>query len=543
MGVAIPPNTKPLSILAINIMKIKLITPPTLQGIKGHSLFPNLFPSLGVATLVSYLKESSIKVEADDLNIKLFHANKKKPKIDLDIFQNYLTQVYLSKKKISFMDNEKLYEETEKIVSLSDFKSIDLVGISIENLDTGSAFLVELIAKFIKEEYGSKIVIGGEIRSKLDIYQNSPYIDFIVLDSEGEKTLKQLILKLEQQKQDLPKNQSYEAKPYVNRQQFNITQEGFICPDFLKLPLDLYKFKYDIPFAKKKKMLLLPYRFVKNCLFNCAFCAGSFSRRCVANDPLVVAEDLKMLKKRYHTEDFLFLNSNVNPTKKYIEQLIYSFKGNDLNVSWIDCANVLNLDKKSVQGLYEIGCKKIIAGVESFSPRMLKFINKPIQEKDLVNVLNEAYSIGVWVEFELIAGMPNEKAEDIKYTINSIRKYKGFVSKFHLNKFELKLSEFTKNPSKYCIKNIRINQDINATSQYTFDEDGGLKWPEKKVQIDKSYSLIDKEIPEGQKSGTILSFLYILNKFLRPKENFHEYLDLLNKYNSYEIKKLILSRD
>jgi radical SAM superfamily enzyme YgiQ (UPF0313 family) len=537
-------------------MKIKLIHVPRVHIGYEHKQF--LLPPLGTAILKTVLDNEGYQTDQDDLNIKVdydtkYAKNPLRKSINLMLFEDRER----IKKFLETKNDPELEEEAEKILKKTKYKGYDIIGLSLLDELIFSVIGTSIVlSKIIKEQTGSTIVLGGLTypRPKVEFEQffNTGYVDYII-EGRGDSAFLNLCYGLEKGCVNdldidyvLPYNPQKKIKsrlikpPYLSKK---ITD--FYRPDFDGLPLDLYKYtptgETKKLSSKKESVLILPYIFVRGCLNNCAFCPipiGTYG----AQKPETVAEDLGYLSKKYKTQYFFFINSNVNPTYDYAKRLAKEFEREDLNIMWNDSANFRQLDTTLIKKLKEVGAVKLIYGLECPSDKILKYIKKGITTSRAEKFLKISHEAGIWNEIDLIAGLPYETDDDIKACVNFLEHNKKYLDYMHLGKFVLKDSWMYKNPNQYGLMNISENVNTAYDLQLfarRFDESHGLKWEQKQKQILHSFDVVHKKIQDLSKERRsryapihmpLLFYLYeALGSKKEVKEHFNQcYTDYAN---------------
>jgi radical SAM superfamily enzyme YgiQ (UPF0313 family) len=484
-------------------MKIKLLYLPrysTSINDPQNKILSGLpfLPPLGIATLTGFLKRHHMNVTQDDLLIKVAHFNSKSldGKINLEIFND-------EKRIERFIKNgydPELEEEGEKILSLTKIKGFDVIGFSIyDTHNPSSAGVAMVLGKLIKEKYDITIVAGGRIHEEVvKSLLTSRFIDYKL---EDEVSLLDFCKAFEDDS-EINKVRGIRFLSHQGnvvhsdtRNEFQIITRPIPRPSFDGLPLRLYKPRIPFEFSGEKfnyKILVLPYIFVRNCPNGCAFCSLGVLPFYSAKKPEEVINDLRYLSKKYRTKYFFFINSSINPKRIYTEMLIREFKRNDLHIFWSDSANFHEMTKQLVNKLKEIGAVKLCFGIESASRRVLRFIDKPyFTIRYAEEILRKSYEVGIYNELDIICGFPYETTQDIKITLNFIKRNMKYIQDFSLFKFWLD-GKIKKYPERY---GIRIRQKENEricrpSSQIAFDEITGLSWEEKVKQIEKHYGML-----------------------------------------------------
>ncbi len=516
-------------------MRVMLLSVP-------RSGFPILFPSLSVATLVSHLKSKSITVTADDVHIRMFHhARKKGNSREFEILED----VSRLRRFLAGDEEEQLSTEIRKAISLIRFTSPDVIGLSFPESTEQSVFLGDAIAKILKEDLGVVTVAGGDIGPVVEYLSKSENIDYVFLPGEGEVPLANLMESLDSRRDvsTIPRILSHDMRgPEKNEPLLSMRPDEFTPPDFSEFPLDLFRFTYDIPGIEMEPVLLLPYRFVKNCVFNCAFCSYSESPLCFVNSPSLVAEHLSAYCKDYGTHDFVFFNTSVNVSREYTSALVAAFEEYDLNINWVDCLNFMTLDPHMLFELQKIGLRRAIIGLECPSEHILRAINKPLRLSLVETLLRRARELGVWIELDFISGLPYETEKDIQCTIDFIRNHLHEVSLFHLSRFKMIRSRYLAKPKEYGLRIHEAAPGQDLSHGHPFDELAGFPWREKQNQIESSFRRVKAAIPLDQEpkgKNIPMSVLYLLNKHLHPKEDMDLFKSVVSSFPDGNDERLI----
>ncbi len=375
-------------------------------------------PPLALGVLFSQLKKGGYSICQDDLSIRFHHNNfdintniDKRFKHDL-FFQEERIRAYVKKGN----DNE-LEEEIVGILESSsiDYKSINVWFISLpENNQNSSNILFTLaLSKFLKKRYMPYIVFGGHSFSiglmiSKDVLNG--IVDFIVV-GEGEEAVIDVIDKIQQEEgKEFSKEVRIIHKP----------TNAIVAPDFSGLPLE----KYNLTFLDCSKelrvnnkvvqdfftsnMLVLQYKFMKGCPNKCAFCESSGLGLRAVRKPKEVVDDIELMQKRFKPTGYFFLSDTINISKSYITEICDEICKRNLKILWSDCATAKGLDKETLEKMKKSGCIRLIFGMETGSPDMLKRVNKEVKLDELENVLRMASCCGIWTGIEVICGLPHE---------------------------------------------------------------------------------------------------------------------------------------
>ena len=529
------------------IKKIKILNVPEYTGsLVSKDVKTSKIPPLGIAQITSYLRKKGYEIDQDDLNIKIYHdLFYKKSKLDLSII-NELQPV---KKYILGKKDEKLKKITKKILQKTNLNQVDMICLSASYQDNLSTLLSSLlIAKHLKSKYSVPIVLGGSI-SNLDektvieffsFAYHQKILDYLII-GPGEVPLYKLIQCLNQNKNlnNIPGLVYYQKDKLISQ---NRHIEIFQQPDFSGLPLELYKHYPNCKTTKThqhKNILILPFQLIHGCPNRCIFCGGSAQRPPLKfMNPSQIVNNLKQLKQKYSTQYFFLLSSTINISKKFINELCDEIIKQKLDILWSDCARFNNLDEQTLKKMRSAGCIRLVYGLETASPRMLKYIHKGTNVEQASKILQLSSQAGIWNGLEIIAGLPTEKEKDIDYTLKFLKDNQAYIDDIYLNPYHMAQGSLLKKfPEKYGIKNIkRINlwgqpdqSNFNRISQiYSYDEIYGHPWEEKKKQITYSYQKINEclknKISHQLPPYDILPFLFYSYKKLIKKSKVYDYL-------------------
>jgi radical SAM superfamily enzyme len=143
------------------------------------------------------------------------------------------------------------------------------------------------------------------------------------------------------------------------------------------------------------------------------------------------------------------------------------------------------------------GCWGLAFGLESGSEKMLRLINKESTVLEAEKASKDAADLGIAIFPLFISGYPHESEQDIADTIDFIRRNRNNfqLAKVHLLDLQHG-SSFWKDPGRYGITNLIPKKYQNHS--FGFDEIGGLPWPEKQAQQQRTRQKILKAVKKYQ---------------------------------------------
>lgn len=298
----------------------------------------------------------------------------------------------------------------------------DFVGIKVL---TGPNITRGLKISKIAKELGKTVIWGGPHPTVLPKQTlKNLYIDAVVI-GEGEYSFLDLIKYLQGKK----------VKPYgcgiKKNNKITITTPPKKFVDLNKLPLPAWDLLKNInDYFPNKNHNLLPISTTRGCAFKCGFCHNSnknvkeylgcyriadpkraieeykFVQSLVKNkiDRLDVGEDLHLVSKEY--------------TKKFCKTMIDS----KLGLKWYTAARYMTLDLEQVDLIKKAGCEQVLFGVESGSQRIQKMNNKFVDLNHAINISKALRKRNITVINAYIFGHPTETKQELKLTLNYLKK-------------------------------------------------------------------------------------------------------------------------
>jgi radical SAM superfamily enzyme YgiQ (UPF0313 family) len=211
----------------------------------------------------------------------------------------------------------------------------------------------------------------------------------------------------------------------------------------------------------------------------------------------MVVDALELMQRRFKPTGYFFLSDTINISKEYVTEICDEICARNLKILWSDCVTARGLDEEVLKKMKKSGCIRLIFGMETASQGMLKRVNKGVKLDELEKVIKIASGYGIWTGIEVICGLPHETDADIQTTVDFLCKNKEHIDKIYCNMFDLRPNSLMRlHPQEYGIENIRevnLYSDEANYTQFSFDEVDGLKWEDKKRQIEKSFSRVMTE--------------------------------------------------
>jgi radical SAM superfamily enzyme YgiQ (UPF0313 family) len=198
-------------------------------------------------------------------------------------------------------------------------------------------------------------------------------------------------------------------------------------PDYSLLPVERY---FELKGTRQ-----LDYISSIGCHFRCAFCADPFvyGRKWNAVAPERLGDQLADLKRRYGYTDVNFQDETFFTFRKRVAGIAEEFLRRDLRASWAATMRAdqgVRLTEEIFALCVRSGLRRVLIGVESGSPEMLKRIAKDTTIDQILECASMCVRHGVAVIFSFIVGFPGETPEQVQQTVQLIKRLRSMSARF-----------------------------------------------------------------------------------------------------------------
>ncbi len=232
------------------------------------------------------------------------------------------------------------------------------------------------------------------------------------------------------------------------------------APSFDGLPLD----KYFSP------ELVLPFDLNRGCYYSeCAFCTlptviGPGYRTRSAQR---IVDHVIELRDTYACTRFSFVTDCMPPG--LIRDLPQELIDREADIKWWCDARIERkaYDADGARLLYESGCRKLLFGFETATPRLLKMMKKGQSLEAVSEVARACNDAGISVTFYAMVGFPSETREEARATLQFLREHAGVVREVSLQTFHIdEVAQTYREPELFGIE---ILDDAEADLQLYHD--------------------------------------------------------------------------
>jgi anaerobic magnesium-protoporphyrin IX monomethyl ester cyclase len=339
--------------------------------------------------------------------------------------------------KVKIIDQRILGNNTFEVIKKS-LKSAICVGISSMS---GPQIKNGLeISNFIKTQNPKIPIVWGGVHPSVLPEQTleNPNID-VVVRGEGEETFSEVVKCLKDNK-SLNKLKGISFKDPLGRI-FHNEDRNFINLNKLpQLPYHLIDIKQYIHSSIISDRSIQLYT-SRGCPHRCRFCynkAFNKSRWRAMNADRII-KDIKYLKSRCKFDCIYFMDDNFFVDVKRVEEFARKIIKEKLNIKWYADCRIDYLKRFSddfIKLIYKSGCREMIFGIEAGSEKMLKYIDKGITKKDIIETNKRLNKFKIWAFHSFIIGFPNETQDDVDQMmdlIDTILRDNSYIRGFVLN--------------------------------------------------------------------------------------------------------------
>ena len=374
------------------------------------------FPPLGLALLSSL---PGIEAEPVDLNIEAFESCGPflREKWKLDHLKNWEQGWPFFEMLCSYLDP--LFKQfAEKAASDPPLA----IGISINEANFYMA--IRLAEKILAALPEAIIILGGPgVRWDADRQRLPDFMRYLIVEGEGEEAFPEVVsaLKAGRDPAGIPGTFAWRDGAWIAGPERRSIQDPDRLPDpnYSKLPLHLYT-----SFA-------MPLLFGRGCINACAFCNDhrfipGYRRR----TPERLLAEIASLKKLYLAHDFVFNDLILNADLPALRDFCRLAIARGVRMAFTGQAAIdPSMTIEDFKLLAQSGCSSLVFGIESFSDRVLKAMQKRFSAEQAKKILDLCKQAGIETLINLVVGFPGETEEDFRTTLEFIERNKHLIDK------------------------------------------------------------------------------------------------------------------
>lgn len=159
----------------------------------------------------------------------------------------------------------------------------------------------------------------------------------------------------------------------------------------------------------------------RGCPFRCIFCDQSHKKP-VFRSATNVVDEMEECFYKFGVREVDFLDPAFTLDKKRVMDICAQIKQRRLDISWSVRTRVDIVDEQLLQEMSKAGCIRIMYGIESAVPEILKAIRKEVDVGRIKKIIKLTAEKGIDVFGFFMIGSPGETAQSAKETIRFAKK-------------------------------------------------------------------------------------------------------------------------
>ncbi len=299
------------------------------------------------------------------------------------------------------------------------------------------------------------------------------FIDSLVMD-EGEIPLDRLITELTTNSPDLSR-----VPGLVYLEDGDIHRNEHVSPPPMKnLPVPDYNvFQLD-KYLTKRDQVLIPFRAAKGCPWGrCTFCRTKLpaihSYQQSSTD--LVFERLRQVIRETGTSRIHFADESIDAN--VLEDISKKILAEGIKIDWQAQTRMdRSLTKRRCKLYRDAGCTSLSLGVETFSDRILRLMDKGItaqMAEDVIKELDGFLPLSIF----MIVGFPTQTETEARYDFERVIHLlkRGLISEYHYSMFAIySSSAIYAKPQKFGIENIPVPESWDLSPDILEFEGQGM---------------------------------------------------------------------
>jgi len=302
----------------------------------------------------------------------------------------------------------------------------DMVAMSIMTFNLLDALHTARILK--KDHPHLKVCLGGphvNLYPKETLHQ--PEIDYVVF-GEGEKIFSHLIQALESG----GTLKSIKGLGWKENSEEHINPAETELLDLNELPfparhlVDVSSYKHIIGEGRQ----FFTIQATRGCPAACSFCDIRKTKFRVRSPESVVNEIEQLVEMG--VDDLFFVDDTITIDKKNILEICDLIIKRNIKIHFKISARVDTINKEVIAALKKAGCYRIHYGIESASPKHLKYLQKGQTPEKIERACKMTRDAGVGFFAYMMIGIPHETKEEMFETVDFAKKLKPDYAQFSI---------------------------------------------------------------------------------------------------------------
>jgi len=240
-------------------------------------------------------------------------------------------------------------------------------------------------------------------------------------------------------------------------------------PDFDGLPLGRYLAPEPV----------LPLLTARGCYHGrCAFCnVGYGAHEAFAQHAAErVVEEMLALRERYGARHIFFADEAITLRNLRAMSTRLAEEPGGAPIHWATCARMERaLDRDLLEAMARGGCRMLLYGLETASPRIAAAMDKGTTVEAMDRVLREGAAAGLWNHVFFFFGFPGETMEDAQRTVDFLYAHADCIHSAALGTFLLeRYAPAHRAPERYGIRSVAPTGARDLAIYYDYQVASGI---------------------------------------------------------------------
>jgi radical SAM superfamily enzyme YgiQ (UPF0313 family) len=217
----------------------------------------------------------------------------------------------------------------------------------------------------------------------------------------------------------------------------------------------------------------LDYISSQGCNFRCAFCSDPFvyGRKWVGLEPHSIVSALRTLWERYRFTDVNFQDETFFTRRERVESIARELLESELRITWAATMRAdqgMRLPAAAWELCRRSGLRRLLVGVESGDPNVLKRIRKDVTLEQVFHTAGRMHELGIAGTFPFIVGFPDESDASVAATIACAKRLRAMDPAFETPIFYFKPYPGSAIVAEAVAAGFRLPESLADWSQFDF---------------------------------------------------------------------------
>jgi len=199
---------------------------------------------------------------------------------------------------------------------------------------------------------------------------------------------------------------------FINPEERILDFEGLPFPDYTLL--DVRKYEEGLLGGACGAIFT-----ARGCPFECSFCTTTYGPKLAVKSPETVLDEVRGLI-RAGVRLIRFLDDTFTVGKSRVIAICRGMIEQGISVRWSCLSRVDTLDEEMLAWMKRAGCVRILVGVESYSRKVLDYLNKPGDPQGFNASLGLIRKAGIESVGFILVGAPVETEQDFQETLRGV---------------------------------------------------------------------------------------------------------------------------